>query len=911
MPVPTKELNTLAPKKWVDDFGGVAPTLDINNGIRVGDFAMDLFGGPNNIKIWRCYDNTVGAPVWEPVIRTPEDFTSGNLAAERLPVSGVWTVGDGATLEITGTMASRIKVSCPITMGNDINTGVIIGVNEINGEKLLWGYSNIAMNQMPTGGTWNLSSALTIDGGDLILNRRIQCFTYYSNQFEMRNTSATGIGTFLIENNIGIARALKILNAGSSYAGTSFLNDFNGTAITEPNATCIANRYNASMYIGTKDRAIACFDNGRLGLGIFNASLKPGYLLDIQPLRDATDNTILRIGDTRAGNTSDAFRFIAQNDGGRLLIYNLGTAKIDLRAGGNSDISPAGYLTVNPANDLRVSSNTIFNYDYADRDFTIRKLTSGVAYNYDAGLDQHTWYAADYFLRFTGGSGVFGISHNNTIQYAQFGNQGFGIVDGVNNLTAAYGVQNIRYINSTSDYWFGLYYQEFIFNSIYSDVDFVINKYNSGIAYKYDSGDDIHKWGNADLLTGAPSAKYLFTEGNLTVQNETTGNTYLRVQNLWSGTRYSGGMSINGIEFRIGLGDYPRTIDIYGTTQNHLMFTSGRTIFNNSNLDQDFIIKKLTSGNALVYDAGLDTLTIGSQMLVIGAITTYGQWTGNPVNNLVASIVNSPSIQGLTADSTATPIGMAGNITNIKTNSNLTTNRTVQGIAGWYDKPDFSIALGTGGALNLNNYYGGYIANIGTLATGVTIQNQYGLYIERPTTGSTINRALHTNGGAIRFNKNDGSSIAFDYNATTDELTLNGTAIYLQGPADGTRLNNDPTGTVDLAVATVGYVKTENKKVGAITTVTTATYNCTATDDLILANAASNNIEINLLTPSSTYDRKTFTIKKIDSTANTVTIKSSSGNIDGTVGTTGVVINTQYESITVVCDATSGNYWII
>jgi len=474
---------------------------------------------------------------------------------------------------------------------------------------------NLDVSRLPIGGTWTLTSPLNINDQDIVLNRKLQIFSSYSNMLELKNTSSVSLATFLVENNIGISRALKILNSGSAYAGTGFLNDYAGIAITEPNATCIANTYTgAPLYFGVNNKAVGVLYNDYVGLGLFNVANKPTSLLHLQPLRDASENTIVKIGDTRAGNTSDAFRFIAQNDGGRLLIYNLGTAKIDLRAGGNSDISPAGYLTVNPANDLRVSSNTIFNYDYADRDFTIRKLTSGVAYNYDAGLDQHTWYAANYFLQFTGGSGIFGISHNNNIQYAQFGNQGFGIVDGVNNLTAAYGVQNIRYINSTSDYWFGLYYQEFIFNSIYSDVDFVINKYNSGIAYKYDSGDDIHKWGNADLLTGAPSAKYLFTEGNLTVQNETTGNTYLIVQNLWSGTRYSGGMSINGIEFRIGLGDYPRTIDIYGTTQNHLMFTSGRTIFNNSNLDQDFIIKKLTSGNALVYDAGLDKFSFSSHL---------------------------------------------------------------------------------------------------------------------------------------------------------------------------------------------------------------------------------------------------------------------------------------------------------
>lgn len=320
------------------------------------------------------------------------DIVSGNLAATRLPVSGVWTVGDGATLEITGTMASRIKISCPVTMDSGIDSGVIVGVNEINGEKLLWGYHNIAMNQMPTGGTWTLTRPLNINDQDVVLNRRLQIFSSYSNLFELKNTSSVSLATFLVENNIGIARALKILNSGSAYAGTNFLNDYAGVAITEPNATCIANTYTgAPLYFGANDKAIGVLYNDYVGLGLFNTTDKPTSLLHLQPLRDATDNTVLKIGDTRTGNTSDAFRLSAHKDGGRLLIYNFGSAKIDLRAGGNSTISPAGYLTVNPANDLRVSSNTIFNYDYADRDFTIRKLTSGNALVYDAGLDKFSF----------------------------------------------------------------------------------------------------------------------------------------------------------------------------------------------------------------------------------------------------------------------------------------------------------------------------------------------------------------------------------------------------------------------------------------------------------------------------------------------------------------------------------------
>jgi len=88
----------------------------------------------------------------------------------------------------------------------------------------------------------------------------------------------------------------------------------------------------------------------------------------------------------------------------------------------------------------------------------------------------------------------------------------------------------------------------------------------------------------------------------------------------------------------------------------------------------------------------------------------------------------------------------------------------------------------------------------------------------------------------------------------------------------------------------------------------TATDNATETDDFILADATSGNIVVNLLEPESKYNGYTFTVKKTDSSTNTVTIKSSSGNIDGTLGTVGKVIISQNNSLTFVCDST--NYWI-
>jgi len=60
------ELNTLAPKKWVQNFGGVAPTLDSSNTVSNGDIAIDTSTTPN--AYWRCLANTLGSPTWVNIV---------------------------------------------------------------------------------------------------------------------------------------------------------------------------------------------------------------------------------------------------------------------------------------------------------------------------------------------------------------------------------------------------------------------------------------------------------------------------------------------------------------------------------------------------------------------------------------------------------------------------------------------------------------------------------------------------------------------------------------------------------------------------------------------------------------------------------------------------------------------------
>ena len=79
--------------------------------------------------------------------------------------------------------------------------------------------------------------------------------------------------------------------------------------------------------------------------------------------------------------------------------------------------------------------------------------------------------------------------------------------------------------------------------------------------------------------------------------------------------------------------------------------------------------------------------------------------------------------------------------------------------------------------------------------------------------------------------------------------------------------------------------------------------------EVIIASATAGNLTVTL--PNATQTLNLYTVKKVDSTAYTVTINpSNSQSIEGNTATSGnVVINTQYVSVTFVSDGTQ--WWII
>lgn len=91
----------------------------------------------------------------------------------------------------------------------------------------------------------------------------------------------------------------------------------------------------------------------------------------------------------------------------------------------------------------------------------------------------------------------------------------------------------------------------------------------------------------------------------------------------------------------------------------------------------------------------------------------------------------------------------------------------------------------------------------------------------------------------------------------------------------------------------------------AITT-KSANYTATVTDDTILANTQAQNVTVTLLTAAAVTG-KLLTIKKIDTSANSVIITTtSSQTIDGQ---SSYVVSTNYSGVNVQSDGS--NWWIV
>ena len=101
-----KELNTVAPKKWVQNFAGAAPTIDITDGVNKGDIAVDTSTTLN--KVWRCLDNTNSAAIWHEI--DMRNFTGVGTSA---PADMLHIKGSDTTADAYGQMHNNVYVEAP------------------------------------------------------------------------------------------------------------------------------------------------------------------------------------------------------------------------------------------------------------------------------------------------------------------------------------------------------------------------------------------------------------------------------------------------------------------------------------------------------------------------------------------------------------------------------------------------------------------------------------------------------------------------------------------------------------------------------------------------------------------------------------------------------------------------------
>lgn len=162
---------------------------------------------------------------------------------------------------------------------------------------------------------------------------------------------------------------------------------------------------------------------------------------------------------------------------------------------------------------------------------------------------------------------------------------------------------------------------------------------------------------------------------------------------------------------------------------------------------------------ALIYGvsaSALGSLTIGANRSVLTSNGTLPSWSTTPtVEGLVA---NSSGIQ-VTAGNVGVGIAPAAT-TGLRINGAILSGATSQ--YGNRVDPTFSSAATVAGygdyiqvvtaaaVFTLTDAYGSYIATP-SKGAGSAITNAYGLYVEAQTAGGTLNYAIYTNAGLVRF----------------------------------------------------------------------------------------------------------------------------------------------------------------
>ncbi|GIX04970.1 MAG: hypothetical protein KatS3mg114_0839 [Planctomycetaceae bacterium] len=137
------------------------------------------------------------------------------------------------------------------------------------------------------------------------------------------------------------------------------------------------------------------------------------------------------------------------------------------------------------------------------------------------------------------------------------------------------------------------------------------------------------------------------------------------------------------------------------------------------------------------------------------------------------------------------------------------------------------------------------------------------------------------------------------------DLDVNGQKVVSSSNGDIV-VEPDGTGKVGIGAASPNTLLEVAGPIATAVATKTTNYSVTSTDSVLLCDATSGALTVTLPTAAGITGRQ-YSIKRISSGANTVTVAAQSGQtIDGTATR---VLGTQYETVTVVSDGS--NWWVV
>jgi len=306
----TKELNTLSPKKWTGDYSGNAPTLDTNDGIYIGDMAIET-GATLTDQIWRCLDNTAGSPLW---------------VKERDAVGRTVTLGStGADYTDFDDAMAAVSALSPGS-GNPITLLIYPGTYGID-PTTVPDYVGVVGTFGGTGGV-----ALTAnDDDDVILTLGSNCGV---SDLRIKGASNT--------NGVGV----KVAGGDSSASIRSCLISNCTTGIWADGSLTSMSVYDSTVFPKISGTTTGCYatDSGRLSL--YNTVLQgysPGFLMTTGCYADGGTigiNGLVSLFCTNA---------VYVDDGGEVFVSSgsIGNATNAIRMGSTGTDSKASILSVN------------------------------------------------------------------------------------------------------------------------------------------------------------------------------------------------------------------------------------------------------------------------------------------------------------------------------------------------------------------------------------------------------------------------------------------------------------------------------------------------------------------------------------------------------------------------------------